>query len=98
MFKHKKSTAFKLTEEKFQSLNSYWISWVWKHGRSGLDMMMEGKRRPKDYKLFLFSGKLLEGEAVDWLSISCSSRRVWIQLRRMDARWFYVLMASSEMF
>ena len=51
-------------------------------------MMMKGKGKPKDYKLFLFSGILLEGEAVDWLSISCSSRRVWIQLRRMDVRLF----------
>ena len=49
-------------------------------------MMMEGKRKVKDYKLFLFSGNLLECEAVDWLSISCSSKGVWIQLRRMDVR------------
>ena len=51
-------------------------------------MMMKGKGKPKDYKLLLFSGNLLEGEAVDWLSISCSSKGVWIQLRRMDVRLF----------
>ena len=43
---------------------------------SGHGDNMEGKRKPNDYKLFCLKETDLEGVAMDWLSMSCSLRRV----------------------
>ena len=85
--------ALELTVEMFQLLNLQFMADImdvktakklFGHG----DNMEKVKEKPMNYKVLCLQQTELEGEGVDWLSSSCSSIRVWIQLRKMNGKLF----------